>query len=138
MKTQLVRYGGQSERDEVAAELKGSYKELAQSKYSKFLVTKLVRYCPSHRTQILAEFQGHVIRLLLHREASRSISDAFELYANAAERNMLVRDFYGKEAALFASSANEKSTGITGVLEGADDSRRKRILDALKDNLLNM
>ena len=31
----LVRYGGKAERDEIALELKGKYKELAQSKYSK-------------------------------------------------------------------------------------------------------
>ena len=30
-----VKYGGQKERDEIAKELKGSYKELAQNKYSK-------------------------------------------------------------------------------------------------------
>ena len=30
-----VKYGGQEERDEIAKELKGSYKELAQNKYSK-------------------------------------------------------------------------------------------------------
>lgn len=31
----LVKYGGQKERDEVAVELKGKYKDLAQNKYSK-------------------------------------------------------------------------------------------------------
>jgi pumilio family protein 6 len=30
-----VKYGGQKERDEIAAALKGKYKELAQNKYSK-------------------------------------------------------------------------------------------------------
>ena len=30
-----VRYGGEKERNEVAEELKGRYRELAQSKYSK-------------------------------------------------------------------------------------------------------
>jgi pumilio family protein 6 len=31
----VVKYGGQKERDEIAKELGGSYKELAQNKYSK-------------------------------------------------------------------------------------------------------
>ena len=31
----VVRYGGQNERDQVALELKGKYKELVQNKYSK-------------------------------------------------------------------------------------------------------
>ncbi|KAF8431574.1 hypothetical protein L210DRAFT_3633624 [Boletus edulis BED1] len=66
----IVKYGGQKERDQVAGELKGHYRELAQSKYFKFLVTKLIRFCPAHRASILLEFQSHVLKLLLHREAS--------------------------------------------------------------------
>lgn len=31
----VVKYGRQKERDEIAKELEGSYKELAQNKYSK-------------------------------------------------------------------------------------------------------
>ena len=34
----VVKYGGSKERDEIARELKGSYKELAQNKYSKVSV----------------------------------------------------------------------------------------------------
>ena len=35
----IVKHGGQRERDQVAGELKGHYKELAQSKYSKVSIT---------------------------------------------------------------------------------------------------
>ena len=31
----VVRWGGPAERNEIAAELKGSYKDLSESKYSK-------------------------------------------------------------------------------------------------------
>lgn len=31
----VVKYGGKEEREEIAGELKGSYRELAQSRYSK-------------------------------------------------------------------------------------------------------
>ena len=37
-----VKHGGQKERDEIAAELKGKYRELAQNKYSKVLFFSLV------------------------------------------------------------------------------------------------
>ena len=37
---------------------------------------------------------------MLHREASSVLADAFELYANAYERSLLLKDFYGKEATL--------------------------------------
>ncbi|KAI0646045.1 ARM repeat-containing protein [Trametes meyenii] len=139
-----VKYGGQKERNEIAEELKGKYRELAQSKYSKFLVTKLIRLCPAHRANILREFQGYVLRMLLHREASGVLADAFELYANAYERSLLLRDFYGKEANLFtvtAGSDEEKDRskkGLRGLLEGLEADRRKRVLAALNDNLVTI
>ncbi|KAH8107264.1 ARM repeat-containing protein [Phellopilus nigrolimitatus] len=145
----LVKYGSQAERDEVAGELKGRFKELAQSRYSKFLVTKLIRSCPAHRAALLLEFRGAVVRLLLHREAGAVLADAYELHANAFERALLLHDFYGREAALFAAPAlaggaaaradeREKAQlkkGLAGVLEGADAERRRRILAAVKENV---
>lgn len=72
------------------------------------------------------------------------LADAFELYTNAYERSMLLRDFYGKEASLFtvtAGSEEEKERskkGLKGILEGVEGERRKRIMAALKDNLMSM
>nr|VWO97822.1 Non-canonical non-ribosomal peptide synthetase FUB8 (EC (Fusaric acid biosynthesis protein 8) [Ganoderma boninense] len=129
-----VKYGGQKERNEIAEELKGRYRDLAQNKYSKFLVTKLIRFCPAYRASILRELQGQVLRLLLHREASGVLADAFELYTNAYERSILLRDFYGKEASLFTvtvGSDDEKERskrGLRGLMEGLEGERRKRIL----------
>ncbi|KAI0056139.1 ARM repeat-containing protein [Artomyces pyxidatus] len=140
----VVKHGSQAQRDQVAAELKGRYKELAENKYSKFLVTKLVRLCPAHRLSIILEFQPHVLRLLLHREASRAIADTYELYANAYERAILMRAFYGRETALFSvttGSDEDKERarrGLRGVLEGADVERRKRVLSSLKETLVNI
>ncbi len=140
----VVKYGGKVEREDVARELSGHFKELAQSKYSKFLVTKLIRLCPSQRASILLEFQSSVIRMLLHREASSVLADAFELYANAYERTILLREFYGKEAILFnftsGSPADKERAkkGLKGLLEGIDAERRKRILNSLRENLATM
>ncbi|KAG8693814.1 pumilio domain member 6, partial [Ceratobasidium sp. 394] len=131
----LVKYGGQKERDEVATELKGRYRDLAQNKYGKFLVTKLIRYCSTHRSAILSEFHSHVIRLLLHREASPILADAYDLHASAAERNLLLRDFYGKEVALFDSAAIQKA-GLRGALENAAPERRKRVLGSVAESLM--
>jgi pumilio family protein 6 len=155
----IIKYGKQKERDEIALELKGKYRDLVQNKYSKvrvpslsftgllaknsqFLVSKLIRLCPTHRSWILQEFQSNILRLLLHREASSVLADAFELYANAYERTFLLRDFYGKEALLFSvthGSDEDKERakkGLSGILEGADEGRRKRTLAAVKENLL--
>ena len=109
-----------------------------------FLVTKLIRFCPAYRAIILRELQGNVLRLLLHREASSVLADAFELYTNAYERSILLRDFYGKEASLLivtAGSDEEKERskrGLRGLMEGREGDRRKRILGSLKDNLVTV
>ncbi|EAU87141.1 puf family RNA-binding protein [Coprinopsis cinerea okayama7 len=137
----IVKYGGQKERDEIASELKGRFRELAQNKYSKFLVTKLIRFCSSQRQSILLEFQPQVLRLLLHREATSVLADAFELYANAYERSILLREFYGKEATLFTiTSGSEEDKekarkGLNGYLEGVDVERKRRIIRSVKENL---
>ncbi|KAJ7916192.1 armadillo-type protein [Mycena leptocephala] len=104
----VVKHGRQKERDEIAAELKGKYKELAQNKYSKF--------------------QGHVLRLLLHREAT-------SLYTNAYERTMLVRDFYGKETALFTVTRGSEEDKERA---GRDPERRKRVLSSMKEALTSI
>lgn len=77
------------------------------------------------------------MRLLLHREATSVLADAFELYANAYERSLLLREFYGKEATLFTGSEDKEKAkrGLAGFLEGVDVERRRRVLAALKDNL---
>ncbi|KAJ8502883.1 hypothetical protein ONZ45_g11351 [Pleurotus djamor] len=137
----VVRNGKQKERDEIAVELKGRYKDLAQNKYSKFLVSKLIRLCPTHRASILTEFQGQVLRLLLHREASSVLADAFELYANSYERTILVREFYGKEATLFTSGNEDKEkarAGLKGVLNASNPEQRKRIMNATKESLFTV
>ncbi|KAF6752057.1 armadillo-type protein [Ephemerocybe angulata] len=124
----IVKYGGQPERDEIALELQGKFRELAQNKYSKVIPGyELIRLSSAHRQSILLELQPQVMKLLLHREATAVLADAFELYANAYERSILLREFYGKEATLF--------TGLAGFLEGVDVERRRRVLVALKENL---
>ena len=82
--------------------------------------------------------------MLLHREASGVLADAFELYANAYERALLLRDFYGKEANLAtvtAGSDEEKEKtrkGLQGLLEGAEPERKRRVLNSLKENITSM
>jgi pumilio family protein 6 len=102
---------------------------------TQFLVLKLMRYCPKHRSSILSELHGHVLRLLLHREAGQVISDSFELYTNAAEKALLLREFYGKEVVLFVPQQEGTKTGLRTILESLDPDRQKRILTATKENI---
>ncbi|VDB96259.1 unnamed protein product [Peniophora sp. CBMAI 1063] len=136
----LVKWGDQAIRDEVAGELQGRYRELAQNKYSKFLVTKLARLCPTHRTSIILELKPRILKLILHREASRALADIYELYANAYERALLVRELYGRETSLFASKATLEDkdaarAGLGGVLKGLDVEQQKRVLKSVRESL---
>lgn len=65
------------------------------------------------------------------------MADAYELYTNAAQRALLLRDFYGKEVALFEPKPDGPS-GLKKVLDGAEKEKCKRILGALKENLALM
>lgn len=72
------------------------------------------------------------------------LADTFESYANAYERSILLRDFYGKEVALFSSSRGTPQDietakkGLRGLLDSVEGDRYKRILTALKENLTTM
>lgn len=100
-------------------------------------MTKLIRLVPSYRRAILSEFQSHILRLLLHREASAVLADAFELYANANERSILLRDFYGKEVALFGAGEGDKRD-LSGILEGLEGERKKKVMNSVRENLITM
>lgn len=90
------------------------------------------------------EFRSHVIRLLLHREASQIIADIYDLHANATERAILICDFYGREAALLPlpgkgeDSSKDGRGGLPATLKGATEEQRKRILTSLRENLALM
>ena len=153
----IVKRGNQRQRDEVATELRGRFKELVENKYSKvrcvdgpvrsklnlcqFLVAKLAHLCPSHRLSMIMEFRSHIIRLLLHREASQIIADIYELHTNASERAILLRDFYGREVALLPlpgkgeDATKDGRGGLSVVLQEASEEQRRRILASLRDNL---
>lgn len=72
------------------------------------------------------------------------LADAFELYANAYERSILLRDFYGKEASLFTVTSGsqfdkeQSKRGLKGLLDDADKDRRRRLMSAVKENLVSM
>jgi pumilio homology domain family member 6 len=93
---------------------------------------------------MIMEFRSHVVRLLLHREASQIIADIFELHTNAMERVVLLRDFYGREAALIPlphkgeEATKDGRSGLSVVLQNASVEQRKRILASLSENLTLM
>lgn len=144
----LLKYSSPSQRDYLAQQLEGSYKELSHSRYSRFLVCKIMKLVNSdRRRKIMGEFQGSVLKMVRHKEAGMVLGEAFELYAGEWERAALVREFFGKEAMMmfgggFKSRTDEErekaKKGLRGLLEKLDVEKKKRILGYLKENLLTM
>ncbi|WWD15825.1 hypothetical protein CI109_100249 [Kwoniella shandongensis] len=130
----IVKFGGKEERLGVAMELEPQWRAMMESKYSKFLMTKLIRYCPSIRPLLIPHLAPHLLTLLNHAHAVAPLSDFYDLYASAKERRMLVRGFYPREVKVFdgGKQAGEVK-GLDGTLEDIGDVKgRERILDAVE------
>ncbi|KAJ9109007.1 hypothetical protein QFC21_000333 [Naganishia friedmannii] len=148
----IVKYGGKEERDGVASELEGQYKTMMQSKYSKFLMSKLIR----HRQ--VFQITPDVPQLLFHSHACGPLADFFELYASPKEKRLLVRGFYPKEVLLFdgvgvgkeaavnvVEKAQEKGKEATEVknlekvLEGMTEGKmRERVLEEMNEKVVHV
>ncbi|ORX81049.1 ARM repeat-containing protein [Anaeromyces robustus] len=101
-----VKYGNQSQRSEIAKELKGRYVELSKSVYGRFIISRVLAYCTEERASVISEFYGKVLKLIKHKEASLIIEEAYSQYANATQRTALIEEFYGPEFAIFKTKEN--------------------------------
>ncbi|RAK78200.1 uncharacterized protein BO72DRAFT_402303 [Aspergillus fijiensis CBS 313.89] len=97
-----LKYANLEQRKQIATELKGSYRELAQSRYAKFLVGKLIVHGDNEiRDLIIPEFYGHVKRLIRHPEGSWILDDIYRTVATKQQRANLLREWYGPEFVIF-------------------------------------
>ncbi|KAK8869901.1 hypothetical protein IAR55_000469 [Kwoniella newhampshirensis] len=136
----IVKFGGKEERLGVAMELEPQWRAMMESKYSKFLMTKLIRYCPSIRPLLIPHLAPHLLTLLNHAHAVAPLSDFYDLYASAKERRMLVRGFYPREVKVFdGGKQTGEVKGLEGTLEDIGDGKgRERILDAVEKTVLDV
>ncbi|KAI8141395.1 armadillo-type protein [Fennellomyces sp. T-0311] len=104
-----LKKGNAEQRMTIANELTGKYEVLAKSMYGKFIVLKVLEYCHKQRDQVLSEFRTHVRKLIRHREASNVIETFYAQYANGAQRQELLSEFYGPEMTLFNRGGGAKT-----------------------------
>lgn len=117
----IVKYGGKEERNGIAVELDGLYKQMLESKYSKFLMAKLIRHCPSVRLSMISQLSPHIPTLIAHSHAITPLADFYELHASSKERRLMVRAFYPKEVLLF------DGLGIGGTTPEGKDEIKKNV-----------
>lgn len=131
-----LKYGTKAVRQEIAEGLKGTYVELSQSSYGKYLVAKVMHYGTEETRQMVSqEFVGHAKKLIKHREASFVVEDIFREYGSKAQKAQLLREFYGVEFAIFTSDNKDKDDGsLSSILEKHPEKRTvimKNLLDIL-------
>lgn len=124
-----LKYANLDQRTMIAEELRGEYKTLAESKYAKFLVGKiLVQSERRVRDFVVPEFYGHVRRMIKHPEAAWILDDVYRGAATPQQKATLLREWYGPEFAIFKSE--QAHADLSEILRESPE-KKKPIMSAL-------
>ncbi|KAL8654082.1 MAG: hypothetical protein Q9226_003564 [Calogaya cf. arnoldii] len=129
-----IKYANRDQRRMIAKELKGEYRNLAESRYAKFLLGKLlVDGDKEIRDMIVPEFYGHVRRLIKHPEASWILDDIYRGAATSQQKDYLLREWFGAEFAIFKSEGKGIVTSELKSILAQSPEKRKPVMHALHD-----
>lgn len=129
-----LKYANIDQRKIIASELKGEYRHLAESRYAKFLIGKLLVHGDKDvRDMIVPEFYGHVRRMIKHSEASWILDDVYRGAAKPAQKAILLREWYGAEFALFKVKDTADVTADLASIMAKQPEKRKPVMHALHD-----
>ena len=67
---------------------------------------------PVQRSQLIKCYYGHVQSLVRHKEAIELVELAYNDYANASERSLLIQEFYGPQFAVFKDGSGQSLSAI--------------------------
>lgn len=120
-------------------ELQPEWRAMMESKYSKFLMSKLIRYATSIRPLLVPVIAKNIQSLIFHAHAIQPISDFYDLWASAKERRGLVRGFYPREVAIFDGGKEGLDTqGLEEALESTSEAGRTRVLEGVEKAVLDV
>ncbi|KAK3114304.1 Pumilio y domain member 6 [Teratosphaeriaceae sp. CCFEE 6253] len=133
-----LKYADKSQRLTIVQELQGDVKALAESRYGKFLVAKMVVEGNQEvRDLVVPEFAGHVKRLINHPEAGWIVDDIYRQIASPKQKAVMLREWYGTEFALANRQADksvakdEDATADLKLILEQTPEKRRPILDFL-------
>ncbi|TKA67100.1 hypothetical protein B0A55_09625 [Friedmanniomyces simplex] len=133
-----LKYADKTQRRIIVDELRGDVKALAESRYGKFLVAKMVvEGDQAVRDVIVPEFYGHVKRLINHPEAGWIVDDIYRQIATTRQKAVMLREWYGTEFALAnrdahkSSEKTDETTAVLKVILEANPEKKRPILDFL-------
>ena len=120
-----LKYANLDQRKMIARELQGEYRLLAESKYAKFLIGKLlVQGDDEVRDMVLLELFGHVGRMIKHPEASWILDDIYRGSASPTQKARLLCEWYGAEFAIFPTEGlNSTSADLKEILARHPEKR---------------
>ncbi|KAK4197499.1 armadillo-type protein [Triangularia verruculosa] len=134
-----IKYATPVQRKQIAKELQGAYAQLAESRYAKFLIGKLlVQNDTEIRDMIIPEFYGKVRKLINHSEASWILDDIYRGAATKEQKAHMLREWYGPEFALFRSGNKGEVTADLSNILAEEPSKRATILKYLCDMTNNL
>lgn len=129
-----LKYANIDQRKMIARELKGEYKRLAESRYAKFLIGKLLVHGDDEiRDLVILELYGHVRSMVKHFEASWILDDIYRGIATPTQKAKLLREWYGAEFAIFPTeAATSKSADLKEMLE-QHPAKRASMMRSLRE-----
>lgn len=126
-----IKYSTPAQRKQIAKELQGTYAQLAESRYAKFLIGKLLTQNDEEiRDVIIPEFYGKVCKLINHPEASWILDDVYRGAATKEQKAHMLREWYGPEFALFKAGDGEVTADLSKILT-EEPSKRVTVLKYL-------
>ncbi|KAF2706579.1 ARM repeat-containing protein [Pleomassaria siparia CBS 279.74] len=131
-----VKYSNMEQRRMIARELKGEFKTLAEGKYSKFLIAKLLeKGDPEILELIITEFYGHVRRMINHPEAAWILDDSYRQVMTPAQKTRILREWYGPEFSIPGLKTEKSTTAeLLSILEESPE-KRKPIMEHLETQI---
>ena len=113
--------------------------ELSKQQYSHFIVLKLLKYCARHsnsRKLFVKALKNGVVKLATHQVGARVVEVMLqELHAKESE--ILRREFFGKQYAMFTPSADASTTPSGELLKSLiaeNPDKKENILDYLSQS----
>ncbi|KAJ8124578.1 hypothetical protein O1611_g9062 [Lasiodiplodia mahajangana] len=131
-----IKYSTPERRKMIAKELQGTYALLAESRYAKFLIGKLIVEGDNEvRDLIVPEFYGRVRKMINHPEASWILDDIYRGVASKEQKAILLREWYGPDTFLFRGTGEGEAapTAELSVILEQDPGKRGPIMKYLLD-----
>ncbi|RFU79527.1 pumilio domain-containing [Trichoderma arundinaceum] len=129
-----IKYSTPEQRKQIAKELQGTYAQLAEGRYAKFLIGKLLVHNDDEiRDIIIPNFYGKVRKLINHSEASWILDDIYRTVATKEQKALLLREWYGPEFTLKELTKDVKPTADLKQILNDEPSKRGPIMKSLLD-----